>query len=152
VSTPLFAPGFHDIHFDDLDRYFVEPFNDGKEHRAHLTGKLRAFLNEVSAIGMPYEVWLDGSYATDKPLPGDVDLVVLFAENHLDGANQEQIEDLLYLFSDTYHEEIKIRFHCDVYITTKENVEKRAYWRGFFAFDRDEKPKGIPRLVIEEAA
>ena len=44
---------------------------------------------------------------------------------------------------------IKSRFGLDVYVSIMGDEPQRSYWRGWFGFDRDEKPKGIARVMVK---
>jgi len=80
--SPLFEPGFHEIAVEDLYKLFVAPFNDCTR-RQELTEKLKLFLNKLDDIDASFEVWLDGSFATKKITPGDIDIVIIleFSKN-----------------------------------------------------------------------
>lgn len=139
--SPLFDAGFHEIELADLEKIFVNPFHD-ETRRQELTAKLRLFLEKLKEIGAHFEVWLDGSFSTNKEKPGDVDIAVIFDPEEINKLEQHQIE-----FLDTKHEIIKIRYNLDVYYVPND-MHKKSYWRGLFGFARDEQPKGIPRLYI----
>lgn len=42
----------------------------------------------------------------------------------------------------------KLRYECDAYFIL-DNINDKSYWRGLFGFDRNEKPKGIARIMVE---
>ena len=46
------------------------------ERRSEIWDGLAGFLEWSAALAKPTSLLIDGSYVTDKPLPGDVDLVV----------------------------------------------------------------------------
>ncbi|MFY9224036.1 MAG: hypothetical protein WAQ98_15305 [Blastocatellia bacterium] len=43
---------------------------------------------------------------------------------------------------------IKRTYSCDIYLEFTEDIKQRSYWRGWFGFSEDEKPKGIARIFI----
>ena len=140
---PLLAPGFHAFTFEQLAAVFIEPFAR-PERRRYLLGRLEAYLREVQALGIGYELWIDGSFATEKEEPGDIDLLfVVDAEgvNALGEQGRRAFEALL-----VDNPTIKRRYRCDVYVCAARDVETRSYWRGWFAFTRSEQPKGIARM------
>ena len=107
--SPLFKPGFHEIDVDDLDKLFVEPFND-RTRRKELADKLKLFLNKLKEIDAHFEIWIDGSFATEKIKPGDVDIAIIYEPQEINSLPQNQIE-----FLDTDQNLLKIRYNLDVY-------------------------------------
>ena len=142
--TPLFSPGFHEVSEAELDNHFLGAFSSSSTRPALLAG-LRSFLACLKNVGIEFEIWLDGSFCTEKPDPNDVDLVI-FAEhqklNSLDVAKQRYLNTLLDRTTS------KISFGCDVLFCVSEDINRRSYWRGWYGYDRDENPKGIAKLVI----
>jgi len=74
---PIFPAGFHDITLDKLEEIFVDPFPEN-ERRAYLTRRFRDYLTKVSEFGLKVEIWVDGSYSTYKPQPGDMDILIIY--------------------------------------------------------------------------
>ncbi len=139
--SPLFKPGFHEIDVDDLDKLFVEPFND-RTRRKELADKLKLFLNKLKEIDAHFEIWIDGSFATEKIKPGDVDIAIIYEPQEINSLPQNQIE-----FLDTDQNLLKIRYNLDVYYIPN-NFHDKSYWKGLFGFSRSEQPKGIPRFYL----
>ena len=143
--APLFTPGFHELTRGDLESHFVHPFQSGKR-RAKLLEGFRALLADLEGIGVEWEIWLDGSFSTEKPDPNDIDVLVI-----ADGARiqalppslQQKLRALLPSPQIT-----KIRYGCEVYFADAGDSSRISYWRGWFGFSRNETPKGIPRLRI----
>lgn len=50
--------------------------------RSRLFARLRDYLAELRRLGLPATVLVDGSFATDMPEPGDIDLVVVLLPDH----------------------------------------------------------------------
>ena len=69
---PLFPPGFHNITIDQLEKIFSIPFENSKVRKNYVV-RLEYFLNKLEAIGISFEVWIDGSFATKKVNPADID-------------------------------------------------------------------------------
>ena len=139
---PLYPAGFHDITLDNLDDIFVVPFAEN-ERRKYLTERFKDFLDKFSEIGISAEIWIDGSYSTHKPEPGDIDIVFFCDPNQLNTLTP----DKHVLISELFNRHLsKIRYNCEVFLAPTDNTNLRSYWRGWFAFSRDEKPKGIPRI------
>lgn len=140
---PLFQAGFHDITSSQLEQVFLNPFPDSAQ-RKYLIQRFKAFLANLDHVGINFEIWLDGSFSTQKPDPEDIDLVLLCSKNDLNNITNEQMS----IFNDlTKNKNIcKIRYGCDVYLCYNEDEPMKSYWRGWFGFSRNETAKGIPRL------
>jgi hypothetical protein len=142
---PLFGPGFHDISSDDVEKIFVEPFSDSTQ-RELLAERFKAFLAKLEEVGISFEIWLNGSFATKKLEPVDIDVAIFANPDQINNLPQDKMAILRYLFDDLA--QTKYRYHCDVYFVMSNDKQKRSYWRGWFGFSRNEYPKGIPRLRI----
>jgi uncharacterized protein DUF6932 len=113
--------------------------------RAQLILGLQRFLNALRKIGIPFEVWIDGSFTTNKENPNDVDLVAFASTadvNSLDPVKQHRLAGLFERIT-TRHS-----FGCDVLFSVAEDQNLRSYWRGWYGFDREEQPKGIARIMV----
>ncbi len=143
-NAPLFPAGLHPVDESQLDNHFLRTFVDSETRPALIRG-LRAFVAGLRVAGVPFELWLDGSFCTHKVNPNDVDLVVFANEdviNRLDPAVQSHLAGLF------DRESSKRKFGCDVLFCPAGNLELRSYWRGWFGFDRREQPKGIACLTV----
>jgi len=141
---PLHIAGFLDITNDQLERTFLDPF-DNKDRREYLLTRFSALIDRFKETGLTAEIWIDGSFATLKPDPGDID-VIFFVDasivNLLPADKQKIIMDL------NNRQYSNIRYNCDVFIIPSQDTNNRSYWRGWFGFSRNEEPKGIIRLYI----
>ena len=138
---PIYPVGFHDILIDDMDDIFVLPFANN-ERRKYLTKRFKDFLEKFSEIGVAAEIWIDGSYSTHKPAPDDIDVVFLCDEHQVN-----KVIDKHTLISELFDQKLsKIRYNCDVFLVRTNDTELIDYWRDWFSFSRDKKPKGIPRI------
>ena len=144
---PLFPAGFHYLHDGDLDGVFVAPFSNS-DRRELLIRRFRALIRRVAALNIPCEVWLDGSFATMKPDPEDIDLLFTFDTEAVNTASDEAKEELAAIFGEDGRAETRLRYGCDVYVIASDDDPMRSYWRGWFGYTRDEKPKGIPSMRI----
>lgn len=129
---------------DALDGVLLAPFDSLR--RASIMTGLRAFMNELSAFQIPCEVWLDGSFTTQKPDPDDADVVVALDRRHTEYLTLEKKQALRALFD---RAEAKMRFMCDVYYFPADEDHDRAYWLGQFGFGHDRATaKGIIRVRL----
>lgn len=142
--APLFPPGLHPVDEAQLEAHFVRPFNGSATRPALLSG-LRSFLNGLRRAGVTFEIWLDGSFSTDKVDPNDVDLVVFADADELNGLPPSIQTYLSGLLDRTT---AKRQYGCDVLFAPSGNMNMRSYWRGWYGFDRFEQPKGIACLAV----
>jgi len=140
---PLLPPGIHDFSVDALHNVFVLPFQS--DRREYLYQRLRIFSEHLQRTGISCEVWIDGSFCTGKPDPGDVDIVVFVNPDEVNSLPQDKLEIMEDLLN---REETIDRFNCDAYFCDNTNPAWRSYWRGWFGFTRAEVPKGIARVIV----
>jgi hypothetical protein len=141
---PLYQAGFKDINESDLKSVFVEPF-ENPERREYLLSRFSALLDRFKEVGISSEVWIDGSFSTEKPEPGDIDMIFFIKGEEANRLPQERQRILMELND---RNTSSIRYNCDVFIIPNQDFTARSYWRGWFGFSRNEEPKGIIRLAI----
>lgn len=141
---PLLAPGLHDIEENDLDNHFLSGFA-GSTTRTQLVQNLKRYLQALRQYGIRFEIWIDGSFATDKRDPNDIDLIVFASEAEVSALPAHTKVSLASLFDRV---NIKHALGCDVLFAVAEDQSVRSYWRGWYGFDRNEEPKGIARIKV----
>jgi hypothetical protein len=81
---PLLAPGRHAMARDELRVLCVtNPLFSISKRRPDVMASLENLLNALSTESIRSEVWVDGSFLTQKIEPEDVDLVIVFQEADL---------------------------------------------------------------------
>jgi len=141
---PLHQAGFKDITHSDLRAVFVDPF-ENSARREYLLMRFEALIDRFKETGISSEVWIDGSFSTQKPNPGDIDTIFFIdgnIANNLDTEKKKILEEI------NDRKISKIRYSCDVFIVPNHDTNMRSYWRGWFGFSRSEEPKGILRFNI----
>lgn len=141
---PILSPGLHDMTAQDLENHFLSSFS-GSSTRVRLINGLKHYLAALKSIGVKFEIWIDGSFATDKEDPNDIDLVVFGSHSEIDKLPDASKKQLAALFDRV---NVKHATGCDVLFAVSENEDVRSYWRGWYGFDRDENPKGIARIEV----
>ena len=141
----LLDAGMHNMTLSDLKSVFVDPF-ENIERREKLLIRFEAFVSRLNDVPIKMEVWIDGSFATTKEHPGDIDLVVVAEQDEVNSLPDDKKQILEELFND--QKITKLRYECDAYLIMNDMHDK-SYWRGLFGFDRNEKPKGIARIMVE---
>lgn len=143
-EKPLLEPGLHDFKLSEIGNHFLQDF-PASETRKILIDGLNAFIDYLSEIGAPIELWIDGSFTTHKINPNDIDLVIFSPAaviNALPPEKQKLFQSL------TDRPTIKSHFGCDVLFCPSEDEAMRSYWRGWYGYDRYERPKGIARVMV----
>lgn len=145
----LLPPGVHHMNLPELHALAVAPYLRD-ERRVELFNKLSTWLDAVRALGISGQLWLDGSFLTEKPLPGDIDCV-LWSPTWVDPAMvtpavQAQAMKLL----DRAHAETL--FNLDFYLETPaadQIFHREAYWRGILGFCHDRvTAKGFAEITL----
>jgi hypothetical protein len=112
---------------------------------------LEGFIEKLVATQLKAEVWLDGSFLTEKIDPEDIDLVVCVQSTQFDNNPDKQA------LINWVQQGQKASHFCDSYVLVEypdthanheEGVVMRAYWRGQFGFNRAEDVKGIAVVRI----
>ncbi len=102
------------------------------------------------------ELWVDGSFLTEKIDPGDVDFVLVLPEGFVRGATPEQIAIIEWLCEDN-KQPAKRALLCDAYSLYRvpagdpdyaDFVALDAYWKKQFGTSRDGKRKGIISVAL----
>lgn len=145
----LFATtGFNDIDKSDIHDRFVSPF-PSSVRRPMLATKLREYIDRLQQLVAPHglnlEIWIDGSFVTEKQEPDDVDIVVSGRRCEIDTLPIMLQHPLQVLLDNNF---TKVNYNCDVYFCDSDNDQNRSYWRGWFLFDREEQPKGVARVHL----
>lgn len=139
---PLLSAGFHDIELTDMEKLFVDNFDDNSRRKL-LVDQLRLFLGELSKVQAKFEIWLDGSFTTLKDEPDDIDILIVFNSNQLNSLPNDEKKVINSLFN---RQASKIRYDLDILLCSDHDANNRSYWRGWFGFSVSEKPKGIARF------
>ncbi len=133
---------------DALDEKFVGPGFD-TPLRQRLTTQLRLFVAELAKLGVHGDIWIDGSYATRKPYPRDVDIALSMSPMALHAVPREHQEQLGYYGSEAGRPYVRRRWQVDFYIFDTTNSERREYYQGLFSNNPDQSSrKGIPFIRL----
>jgi hypothetical protein len=112
---------------------------------------LCATLRQVSVHG---ELWVDGSFLTQKNDPADVDVVLLVDAAYYDNGTPGQKAAIQWLLDNPKH---KMGSPCDGYVCFRYspshhlftiNDFMKAYWIRQFGFNRSDSLKGIAVVTL----
>jgi len=144
IEYPALRPaGFHDVGVGDLERIFVEPFEPAGSRRVWLCERFKAWFEAIEEVGIPFELWIDGSFATHKPEPDDIDIVWIFDVKDIKALRPEaeaRLDTLLDMNS------VKREYACHVYSAIKGDKAMYDYWINQFGYNRSGVPKGLFRI------
>ncbi|MGE4418774.1 MAG: hypothetical protein AB7D38_02935 [Sulfurimonas sp.] len=143
-EKPLLEAGLHDFELSEIGNHFLQDFPESKT-RAVLIGSLHLYIEYLSEVGVPIELWIDGFFTTQKVNPNDIDLVIFSPATVLNSLAPEKQHNFQVL---TDRATIKNRFGLDVLFCPAEDQNMRSYWRGWYGFNRHEQPKGIARVMV----
>ena len=144
IYEPLLDSGLHECTVQELRERCVEDFgNDGQgnpEDRREIMDRFEEFISKLRAFNTQFEVWVDGSFVTEKPQPNDVDIVIFGDLNTISDSEAQRFENLC-----NYAEQ---RYLTEAYFCPIGDQNLRSYWRGWYLFDRTESPKGAFKIEV----
>lgn len=137
----LVPGGVTDVNWDDFEEIFI--FN---QKRAELAVQLREFVSRVISWQIDrLEIWVDGSFATLKPNPNDIDLIC-FIDNVFYESNQPVLNSIKEGFPklDIYFIKNYPTAHSKYFLTNFDKLD----WLHFLTRDRQNRRKGIVNLLL----
>ena len=149
---PLLEAGFHVMSLAELRSRCVTAFPLSKS-RSQIMDGLEKFVGMLRSEGIVGDLWIDGSFVTQKLDPEDGDIVLCvewsFYENGTD--TQQAIVDLVAVAP------FKSDYFCDAYLLWAYSEEdelrawgewERAYWIRQFGFSRGIDKKGMALIQL----
>ena len=138
----LFPYKIHALTFDEFELVFG--FN---EHRKFLLSILLHFVTELrNIISDEPEIWIDGSFVTQKMHPRDIDIVIFVNFQYF--KSKETLLTILkerQEFVDLYYVKVFPEDHPDNQLTQLDKLD----WLHFFTTDRKNKRKGFIKLISD---
>ena len=144
---PLLSLGWHQLSITRLRQLCVDRFPLSNTRERIMQG-LEEIIKRLRSKDIVGELWINGSFLTEKINPNDADMVLFIQETFLEHATTEQVETINWVNSN-----LKDSLCCDSYISIEypESHPQHSYgeyWRAFWTrqwgFDRDASPtKGI---------
>ena len=148
THPPLFRPGLHPIAIEALEETFLPPELDTPLRR-RLTTQLRLFVGRLAGLGVHGDIWINGSYATKKPDPRDVDLLLLVSPAALRVPTPEDMTTLKRYMTRDGRSEIRSKWQVDFYVADTNSAAERDYWQDWLSRNPDQSNrKGIPFVTI----
>ncbi|KAF0250043.1 MAG: hypothetical protein FD167_554 [bacterium] len=144
TEYPSIIPiGITKMRLDEFEEWVKTSFKDS-EYRQNLLNYFKEVIKKIQVFRFSFEVWVDGSYLTEKPEPDDIDLLIIISRRLVNKLSQDR-QDELYnkYFSIEGKSNIKHLYKCDINFMYKEDEKRRTFWLDLFGYSRDKKPKGI---------
>ena len=134
--TPGFdPPGFSATGGSETTLAEIDERLGFNHHRRRLVQGLRRAIRNLKAAGVQ-RVWVDGSFVTSKPKPGDVDGCW-----DPTGVDPAQLDPVLLDF-DNSGAAMKARYGVDFFPNVVEGASGKVFYR-FFQYDRNQHRRGI---------
>lgn len=131
-----------------LEETFVGPGFDTPLRR-RLTTQLRLFVGMLAGLGVHGDIWINGSYATKKPEPRDVDLVLFVSPAALRVPTPEDMATLRRYMTGDGRSEIRSKWQVDFYVADANSSAEHDYWQDLLSRNPDQSNrKGIPFVTI----
>ena len=144
---PLLPVGLHVVSVTQLVNLCVTPFPLSSTRKNIMHG-LQKVLDRLDWAGVEAEVWVNGSFLTQKMDPEDSDIAVRVSYNVYESGTAEQRAVLDWLGN----EDLKPDYLCHSFFWVEWPVShpmywvgeyERAYWLRQWGFSRGEEYKGI---------
>ena len=157
----LLPPGFTTLQeLSDLDIIVATPFDENEplanpaayERRRFLVIWLNKFVDLLCSHGLAFELWIDGSFVTQKPNPGDVDIAVICKPEDVESLSEADYNAISALFDNK--RETKLRYKCDVVLFLSNNRFAWSKWHDLYGASHpdpttgERRPKGIIRVRV----
>ena len=154
---PLLAEGMHPMSLAELENLCVTPFPLSSTRKGIMAG-LHTVVSRIAEAGIRCDIWVDGSFLTQKIDPVDVDIIALIPAEFYDAGTDQQRDVIEWL---TSGENLPRReFRCD---THAEPIYPESspmhymvpdaiqYWRSIYGRSVESgEPKGIAVIEVRE--
>ena len=146
---PLLGPGKHYMSLNHLER-LTTTFGD-VSHRENLFAHLNELHSEIVSLGIRVDLWVDGSFVTEKAQPSDIDGVIAIHADEFDACTTE-VQDFLDGFNDDAFSDPPILdfFTHIIYDSDDPRREiEESSWEWQWSKQHDEKHlKGFASIVV----
>jgi hypothetical protein len=160
---PLLPEGMHSRTLAEIRQLCVAQFPNSTERAAIMDG-LEGMVALIAKHGISGEMWVDGSFTTQKLNPGDVDFVLFtpVAIYNAGSEEQQQFLDSMNDGPDSKREEYRAKYRCDTHWFSEYPSSSQLYaltlatrrlWdkEGFGRSVGTGEVKGIVTLMIAAA-
>lgn len=143
---PLLPVGSHSFDLAGCRRLCLERF-PGSVTRPEIMRNLERTIMQIHDHQISGDLWIDGSFLTEKLNPGDVDVVWVISRPVFESLSAKQR-----IFFEQFRDVPLISLRIDNYTLILDQTDlgewMRAYWIRQFGFSRADDGKGILRISI----
>lgn len=151
---PLLPRGFHVVTLETLRALCVTPFES--QSRPRLMTALESLHDRIAAVGVPAELWINGSFLVADPEPNDID-AALVLPYYIRSSGSPAVAELLKWLREESRQQ-----GLDVYLLTSHPegagmhpawAADREHFEGMYGqhYNADQ-PKGIAVLAYRGGA
>jgi hypothetical protein len=154
---PLLELGWHRMSMSALRALCVEPFPSSATREMIMAG-LEAITARLVQAGVTGDLWIDGSFLTEKINPKDSDVALCIdSPSMYDFGSPDQREAIKWLNGNLK----ETSFVCDSYVIFTYPIvhclwQEGEWWKTWyqrqFGFSRDDDPKGIVVVSLPDDA
>lgn len=150
---PLLHAGLHNKSIQEIEDLCVSSKQFAlSKTRPDIMEGLKTIVNKIKEVGIIGDLWINGSFLTQKIDPEDVDIVLFLSNDQVENALEEQMEVLNWI-----NENLKDDLRCDSYTAPQWPMnhpdyeygqELHDYWLKWYSSSRVKAKKGIAVLNI----
>lgn len=151
----LLPEGLHPMALSGVRDLCVNGFPNS-ESRGNIMDSLEGMLQRLDDTGIPADIWIDGSFVTEKINPHDVDIVALIPGHVYNSGSTEIRETIEWVKSDDIYESHKVDGHVVPFFPKDDPMRPVTddgikYWLRVFGTYSQYK-KGMPVLKVRGGA
>lgn len=145
---PLLALGFHALDAAARKRICVDRFPDSIT-RQRILANLETLIVQVNQQAISGDIWIDGSFLTEKLNPDDVDIALVVQGTTLRSFSAPQRKFFDEFSDKRLYDDYKLdSYGIAIEAGTVAGDYAYAYWLRQFGFSRSDVPKGIVRVSV----
>lgn len=145
---PLLRAGFHELDLNARQRLCVERFGDSVM-RPRIMQNLELKIAEINYQSIPGQIWIDGSFLTEKINPDDADIALILSRTTHRGLSLAQRTWFNQFRGTSLYDQYRIDNYGIVLDPNQaEGHWLFAYWLKQFGFSRSDEMKGIVRIQV----
>jgi hypothetical protein len=144
---PLLALGFHSLDADGRHGLCVERFPSSVT-RPKIMANLERIIAQINDHGITADIWIDGSFLTEKLNPDDVDIALVISRTAFEALSARQRIFFEYFRDTSFYNDLKIDNYGVVIDDTEDGQWMYSYWLRQFGFSRRDLPKGILKVSV----
>lgn len=140
MFKPLLEEGIHKKTLEETKLICVLPFTN-ETNRDIIWQNFLIFIDEIAKFNIPYKLWIDGSFVTDKPFPSDIDITFIAKEEDVDSIMQSEKERFFKIFCDDY---FKVNHYCHIEYSLSNDFYNLSSLEDFYTQQHEyESKKGF---------